>query len=275
MRLQGKVTLITGGAGGIGRVMSRRFAREGSAVVIADMLDDDGEQLVRSMGETNDRVVYQRTDVTQSDQVEAAVRRAVEEFERLTTVVNLAGWIRVSVATKQTEEDFDRTIATHIKGTWLTCKTALPELLKAEGAAIVNMSSMQAYRAIPGRVAYEAAKAGISGMTRAMALEFGPGGVRVNAICPGVIVTERSRSKHAEDTSEEHQQRILAYPLRRLGTPEDVTNVALFLASDEASWVTGSDVVVDGGISIQLAESLTYPPFRQLWNEAVPGANPT
>ncbi len=275
MRLHGKVALITGGAGGIGRVIARRFAREGAAVLIADMLDDDGEQLVRSIREADGRAVYQRTDVTRTDEVEAAVRRAVAEFGGLTTLVTLAGWLRVSVATQQTEEDFDKTIASHIKGTWLVCKAAMPELLRASGGAIVTMSSMQAYRAIPGRVAYEAAKAGISGMTRALALEFGPGGVRVNAICPGVIVTERSQSKHAEDTPDEHQQRILAYPLRRLGTPEDVANVALFLASDEASWVTGTDVVVDGGISIQLAEALTYPPFRRLWNEAVPGANPT
>ena len=274
MRLQGKVALIGGGAGGIGRAIARRFADEGAAVVIADLLERDGEQLVRSIEQTGGRAVYQRTDVTRSGDVEAAVARAVDVFGSLSTLVNLAGWLRVSVATQQTEEDFERTIAIHVKGTWLMCRAALPELLKGSGGAIVNMSSMQAYRAIPGRVAYEAAKAGISGMTRALALEFGPGGVRVNAICPGVIVTERSQSMHDADTPEEHAQRILAYPLRRLGTPEDVVNVALFLASDEASWVTGIDLVVDGGISVQLGEALTYPPFRRLWNEAVPGANP-
>jgi NAD(P)-dependent dehydrogenase (short-subunit alcohol dehydrogenase family) len=274
VRMQGKVALLTGGAGGIGRVIARRFAREGAAVVIADMLDEDGEQLVGEICQADGRAVYQRTDVTRADQVEAAVQRAVDEFGGLTTVVNLAGWLRVNVATKQTEEDFDKTIASHIKGTWLTCKMAMPHLLEAQGPAIVNMSSMQAYRAIPGRVAYEAAKAGISAMTRAMAVEFGPGGVRVNAVCPGVIVTDRSRDKHAQDTPEDHASRILAYPLRRLGTPEDVSNVVLFLASDEAGWVSGIDLFVDGGISIQLAEALMFPQFRALWNEAVPGANP-
>lgn len=274
MRLQGKVALITGGAGGIGRVISRRFAREGAAVLIADMLDETGEQLVASIREADGRAIYQHMDVTQSDQVEAAVARAVDEFGGLSTVVNLAGWLRINVATKQTEEDFDRTLATHIKGTWLTCKAAMPHLLEADGPAIVNISSMQAYRAIPGRVAYEAAKAGISAMTRAMAVEFGPGGVRVNAVCPGVIITDRTLEKRGEDKPEDRANRILAYPLRRLGTPEDVSNVVLFLASDEAGWVTGADIFVDGGISIQLAEALTYPPFRRLWNEAVPGANP-
>lgn len=274
MRLEGKVALITGGAGGIGRVIARRFAQEGAAVVIADLLDDEADAVVRSIHAAEGRAVYQRTDVTRSDQVEAAVRRAVDEFGRLTTVVNLAGWLRINVTTKQTEDDFERTLASHVKGTWLTCKTAMPELLTADGGSIVNISSMQAYRAVPGRVAYEAAKAGISAMTRAMALEFGPGGVRVNAVCPGMIVTERTRQSRGEDKPDDLAQRILAYPLRRLGTPEDVSNVVVFLASDEAAWVTGIDLFVDGGISIQLAEALLYPPMRQLWNEAVPGANP-
>jgi NAD(P)-dependent dehydrogenase (short-subunit alcohol dehydrogenase family) len=279
MRLQGKVALITGGAGGIGRVISRRFAREGAAVVVADLLDDDADEVVRSIREAGGQAVYQPTDVTRSDQVEAAVGRAVAEFGRLTTVVNLAGWLRVAVTTRQTEEDFDRTLASHVKGTWLVCKTAMPELLKAsasaQGASIVNISSMQAYAAIPGRIAYEAAKAGISAMTRAMAVEFGPGGVRVNAVCPGMIEHERTRAQRGVDKPYDHEQRILAYPLRRLGQPEDVSNVVLFLASDEASWMTGTDVFVDGGISVQLAEALMYPPFRELWNEAVPGGTPT
>ena len=275
MRLEGKVALITGGGGGIGRVLSWRFAREGAAVVVADLLDDQGQQVVQSIRDAEGLAIYQRTDVTQAEQVEAAVRRTVAEFGRLTTVINLAGWLRINVTTKQTEEDFDRTLASHVKGTWLTCKTAMPELLKANGASIVNISSMQAYRAIPGRVAYEAAKAGISAMTRAMALEFGPGGVRVNAVCPGVIVTERTREKRGEDTPEDRAQRILSYPLRRLGEPEDVSNAVVFLASDEAAWITGTDLLVDGGMSMQLAEALLYRPFRVLWNEAVPDANPT
>ena len=138
--------------------------------------------------------------------------------------------------------------------------------------AIVTLSSMQALAALPGRIAYEAAKGGISAITRALALEYGPAGIRVNAICPGVIMTPRNVARNSAITPAEHEARVEAYPLRRLGTPEDVAKVALFLACDNSSWMTGTNTVVDGGMSMQLAEAIHFPPFRRLWRDTVPQA---
>ncbi len=271
-KLEGKVAVVSGGAGGIGSCITRLFVQEGAAVVIADLLTDAGEQLAASLQTAGGRAVFQQTDVTQAAEVQAVIQRALQLYGRLDVLVNCAGWIRVEMAIRLAEADFDRTLATHVKGTWLMCKTAIPHMVAAGRGSIVNISSMQAHGAIPGRVAYEAAKGGISAMTRALALEYGPAGVRVNAVCPGVIMTERNQGRHAALTEEERRLRVESYPLRRLGTPEDVARAVLFLASDDASWVTGTDLLVDGGMSIQLAEAIMYPPFRRLWREVVPTA---
>jgi NAD(P)-dependent dehydrogenase (short-subunit alcohol dehydrogenase family) len=273
MKLQGRTAIITGGAGGIGQSVSRLFAAEGAQVAIADLLDQEGAQLEAELNHAGRKAFYQRTDVSDAGQVQALVQRTVEELGPPDILVTLAGWLRVAMAIHVEEADFDRTIASHIKGTWLLAKHSLPHMMQAGGGAIVTISSMQAYGAIPGRIAYEAAKGGISAMTRALALEYGPANVRVNAICPGIIITPRNEAKHGTDfTPDEVKARIESYPLRRLGRPQDVAKAALFLASDDASWITGTDVFVDGGHSIQLAEAVHFPPFRRLWQEAVPQA---
>jgi NAD(P)-dependent dehydrogenase (short-subunit alcohol dehydrogenase family) len=271
-KLAGKVAVVSGGGGGIGGCITRLFVREGAAVVIADLQQDQGEEIASSIVREGGQAVYQYTDVTRSAQVEAVMQRALQEYKCLDIVVNCAGWLRVEMAIRLDEADFDRTLATHVKGTWLMCKYAIPHMMQAGTGAIVNISSMQAYGAIPGRVAYEAAKGGISAMTRELALEYGPAGIRVNAVCPGVIMTERNLGRHAGLTEEERRLRVESYPLRRLGTPEDVANAVLFLASEDAAWITGTDLIVDGGMSIQLAEAVLYPPFRRLWRETVPSA---
>lgn len=272
LKLEGKVAVVSGGAGGIGGCITRLFAQEGAAVVIADLLKERGEEIAASIRKDSGRADFRDTDVTQAAQVQAAIQRAVDLYGRLDVLVNCAGWLRVEMAIRLAEEDFDRTIATHVKGTWLMCKYAIPHMMASGSGSIVNISSMQAYGAIPGRVAYEAAKGGISAMTRELALEYGPAGIRVNAVCPGVIMTDRNLTRHAGVAEEERQLRVESYPLRRLGTPEDIARAVLFLASDDASWVTGTNLIVDGGMSIQLAEAVMYPPFRRLWREVVPEA---
>jgi len=273
MRLDGKVAIITGGAGGIGQCITHLFVDEGASVAIADVLDDAGDHTEAAVNEAGKRAFYQHTDVTIAHDVEAIVARTVEEFGPPTVLVNCAGWHRFGPAIQAVEEEFDRALAVHVKGTWLMAKHVIPHMMRQGGGALVNVSSMQAYGAIPGRVAYEAAKGGISAMTRLLALEYGPAGVRVNAVCPGVIITPRNRKRHqVEFTEAEVQQRIECYPLRRLGTPEDVAQAVLYLASDDAAWVTGVNLFVDGGISIQLTEAVHFPPFRRLWQEAVPQA---
>jgi NAD(P)-dependent dehydrogenase (short-subunit alcohol dehydrogenase family) len=152
-------------------------------------------------------------------------------------------------------------------------KHTIPHLIAGGGGSIVSMSSMQAYRAIPGRVGVQAAKGGICAMTRELALEYGPAGVRVNSVLPGFTVTEKAERDYAKSaTPEELDLRRDCYPLRRFGRPDDVANAVLFLASDEAAWITGIDLLVDGGTSMQLAEAVMFPPFRRLWQQASPSA---
>lgn len=270
-KLEGKVAVVSGGSGGIGGCVARLFAQEGAAVVIADIRD--GEPLAAAIRDAGGRAVFQATDVTQVTQAQAAIQWAVDVYGRLDVLVNSHGWQRIEMAIRLAEEDFDRTIAIQLKGTFLMCKYAIMEMLKrGRGGSIVNLSSMQAYAAIPGRVAYEAAKGGISAMTRELAVEYGPAGIRVNAICPGVIMTEKLVKMTAAATEEETRLRIESYPLRRLGVADDVAPAVLFLASDDASWITGINLFVDGGMTVQLTEAVAYPPFRRLWNEVMPHA---
>lgn len=270
MRLAGKRAIVTGGASGIGEAVVRRFAAEGAAVVVADVQEDAGRALEAELGPA---VVFHRTDVTQAADVAAVVAFADGRLGGLDVVVNNAGWVRVAVAIKADEDDFDRMLATYLRAHFLMAKHALPVLIAGGGGSIVNMSSMQAYRAIPGRVGVQAAKGGICAMTRELALEYGPAGVRVNAVLPGLTMTEKATIDYAASASpDELDLRRQCYPLRRFGRPEDIASAVLFLASDESSWITGIDLLVDGGISMQLAEALVFPPFRRLWQEASPNA---
>lgn len=270
MRLEGKRAIVTGGASGIGEAIVRRFVAEGAAVVIADVDKEAGERLAHTLRPS---VRFHRTDVTSVLDIASTVDRTVEELGGVDVVVNNAGWVKVDVAIKAEEADFDRMLATYLRAHFLMAKHALPPMIRAGGGSIVNMSSMQAYRAIPGRIGVQAAKGGICAMTRELALEYGPSGVRVNAVLPGLTMTEKAARDYAVyATPEELELRRQCYPLRRFGTPDEVATAVLFLASDESAWITGIDLLVDGGISIQLAEALVFPPFRRLWQEASPNA---
>ncbi len=266
-RLEGKVAVVSGGSGGIGGAISRLFAEEGAAILIADLLD--GEPLASKIRSGGGRAAFQATDVMEANQVEAAMRRAVSLYGRIDLLVNSHGWSKIEMAVKISEADFDRTVGVHLRGTFLMCKYAIREMLKTGGGAIVNLSSMQALAALPGRVAYEAAKGGISAMTRELAVEYGPLGIRVNALCPGVIMSEKLVKANENATPEEMQRRIESYPLRRLGVPEDAARAALFLASDDASWITGVNLPVDGGMTVQVCEALAYPPFKRFWDDLI------
>lgn len=273
MRFAGKTAIVSGGAGGIGSHITRLLVNEGAKVAFSDVLDEAGAKLEAELTEQGKDVFFQRTDAVDSAQVESLVDRAVQTFGKPDVLVNSIGWNKVAMSAHMTEADFDKTLMTHVKGMWLMARHTLPHMMEKGQGSVVNISSMQAKGAIPGRVAYEAAKGGISAMTRALALEYGPAGIRVNAVLPGVIITPRNAKRHENEfNAEEVQLRLECYPLRRLGTPQDIASAAIFLASDDASWITGVDLLVDGGISIQLAEAIHFPPFRKLWQEAIPGA---
>jgi 3alpha(or 20beta)-hydroxysteroid dehydrogenase len=270
MRLEGKRAIVTGGASGIGEAIVRRFAAEGASVLIADVQEDAGRALA---SELETAALFRTTDVTSAEDIAAVVETARTELGGIDLVVNNAGWVKIDVAVEADAADFDRMLATYVRAHFLMAKYALPVLVAGGGGSIVNMSSMQAYRAIPGRVGVQAAKGAICALTRELALEYGPSGVRVNAVLPGLTMTDKAvRDYGAYATPEELDLRRQCYPLRRFGTPEDIASAVVFLASDDAAWITGIDLLVDGGISMQLAEAVVFPPFRRLWQQASPGA---
>lgn len=271
-RLAGKIAIVTGGAGGLGGDIVHALLEAGARVAVADIAAEPGPFLAPTLAAHSGNSFYQPTDATDPDAVATLVRQTVDRFGAPDVLVNSIGWRRVGPATTFAEADFDKTLATHVKGMWLVAKHALPPMIARGGGSIVNLSSMQATRAMPGRVAYEAAKGGISAMTRALALEYGPSNVRVNAVLPGHVTTPQKAARKTQASDDEKRLRLECYPLRRLGKPRDVSAAVVFLASDEASWITGIELVIDGGTSIQLAEAVHYPPLRRLWQQSSPAA---
>jgi len=246
--LEGKVALVTGGASGIGRATALAFAREGAKVVIADVAVEDGEETVRMIEESGGKAIFVETDVSQSDQVEALINKAVETYGRLDCVFNNAGIEGEQALTPDyTEENWDRVININLKGVWLGMKYEIPQMLKQGGGAIVNMSSVAGLVGFPSSPAYVASKHGILGLTKTAALEYATEGIRVNAVCPGVIRTPMVERATGGDPEVEAQFAAME-PVGRMGKPEEVAEAVVWLCSDAASFVTGHSMVVDGGL---------------------------
>jgi NAD(P)-dependent dehydrogenase (short-subunit alcohol dehydrogenase family) len=257
-RLQGKVAFITGAGSGIARSAARIFTQEGAKVVIAELRPELGrasEQLVREAGGD---ATFIETDVTKEESVKSAIQQTVARYGKLDVLYNCAGG---SVVEDRRVTDVDMSVWNHTQsldllGTFLCCRHGIPELIKAGGGAIVNMSSVVALRgAFPVHI-YTAAKGGVIALTKAMACEYAQNGIRVNAICPGVVLTDRVKKRFGENmnapATTPQTQAIKVdwkqYPFAT-GQPEDIANVALFLASDEARMVTGAILPADGGLS--------------------------
>ena len=238
MRFQGKVALITGGARGIGAATAARFAEEGAKVAVTD-IDFEGESPALQI----------QCDVTQRDQVEAAVAQTVSELGGLDILVTCAGVIRDNLLFKMTDDDFETVIATHLRGTFLAAQTAQAHMVEQKSGKMVLISSSSA-QGNRGQTNYSAAKAGIQGMTKTLAIELGPFGVNVNCVAPGFVVT-RMTAQTAERIGVEFEdfQKVAAeqIPLRRVGQPEDISGVIAFLCSDDASFVSGQVIYVRGG----------------------------
>ena len=258
-RLTERVAIVTGGAMGIGGATARRFAEEGARVLVVDIASDGGQQNVERIRAAGGTAESLRGDVSTEAGVQAMVDRAVSLWGRLDIVVNnayAANRTGRMDATRVPEAEWDQGMNVGLKAMYRAARLAVPHLRAAGGGAIVNMSSVHGLLVEPGQLVYETLKAGVINLTRQLAVEYGPDGIRVNAICPGHIVTERIEGRWREHPE---TLRFFAeqYPLRRTGTPNDIANAIVFLCSDEASFITGQALVVDGGLSIQLQEHLS------------------
>ena len=251
MRLKDKVALVTGAAQGIGYACAQAFAKEGARIVLSDVNGDKGRKAAESLG-----AAFARCDVSRKDQVVAAVDMAVENYGRLDILVANAGIVHAADFLDLAEEDFDRVLSVNLKGIFLAGQAAARQMVKqGGGGSIVNMSSVNAVMAIPNQVPYVVSKGGIAQLTKVMAVALAPHGIRVNAIGPGTILTELS--KQAVLTDDAARRKILSRtPLGRCGEPEEVAAVAAFLASDDASYLTGQTIYPDGG---RLALNYTVP----------------
>ena len=248
-RLQGKVALITGGASGIGRATAELFAQEGARVAIADIDVEAGNATAESISKAGGEAVFIPCDVTSFEACERAVGQITKQWQRLDILFNNAGVTRRASVLGTTEEEWDWVMDVNVKSVFLMSKAAIPIMVDGGGGAIVNTSSGWGLVGGKDAVSYCASKGAVVQLSRAMALDHGPAGIRVNAICPGDTDTPMLANE-AEQLGQTHEQ-ILAEsvdrPLQRVGYPEEIAQSVLYLASDAASFVTGTTLVVDGG----------------------------
>jgi NAD(P)-dependent dehydrogenase (short-subunit alcohol dehydrogenase family) len=248
-RLSGKTAFITGGGTGIGRACALAFAAEGAQVAVAGRRKEPLAAVTREIESSGGKAFAVTCDVVDRGAVEAAIASVARHLGRLNIIVNNAGAVMVGTAEETSDEDWSRVLATNLTGTFLVSRAAIPALRKSGGGSIVNIGS---YLGIVGRrqrAAYCAAKAGVAGLTRAMALDHAQDNIRVNCVCPAIVETEMSLVflSRAADPEAARKQRLAELPLGRFGKPEDIALMALYLASDESSWVTGTVFPIDGG----------------------------
>ena len=249
-RMDGKVALISGGARGQGAAEARLFAQEGAKVVIGDLLDVDGMRVAAEIAELGGEAIYVHLDVTKEEDWQSAVQAAVSAYGKLDVLINNAGIWRRGRVEDTTVEDWDAIQNVNSKGVFLGTKAAIPEMRKAGGGSVINISSTAGLVGGPRSTAYTASKGAVRLFTKATAIQYAGEGIRSNSIHPGPIDTEMiQRVWQGEDNSREES--IARTPLGRVGTVDDIAYGALFLASDESSFMTGSELVIDGGSTAQ------------------------
>jgi 3-oxoacyl-[acyl-carrier protein] reductase len=247
--LTDRVALVTGAGRGIGAATARRLAADGAAVAVADLTEGDTEETATAISDSGGTAIGVGCDVTVADQVEAAVDKVVAELGRIDILVNNAGIIRDNLLFKMSEEDWDTVIAVHLRGAFLCSRAAQRHMVSQRYGKIVNLSSISAL-GNRGQANYSAAKAGIQGLTRTLAIELGPFGINVNAVAPGFIATAMTdaTARRMGVEPEQFREAIAAMvPLRRIGLPTDIAGVVSFLVSEDASYITGQTLYVDGG----------------------------
>jgi len=250
MRLEGKVALISGGARGMGAVEAKLFVQEGAKVVFGDVREEEGQKLEAEIAESGGEAVFTKLDVTSADDWQSAVDLAVSRFGKLDILVNNAGIFDNATVENTTVEAWDRVLDINAKGVFLGSKSAIGAMREAGGGSIVNISSTAGLTGSTVSSAYNASKGAVRLLTKATAVQFGSEKIRANSVHPGPIETDMVKQVFLDDESL-RDERIAAIPQGRFGKPEEVANCGLFLASDEASYMTGSELVVDGGWTAQ------------------------
>lgn len=246
MRLAEKVAVITGGGRGIGHGIAVAFAREGARVVIAGR---DVGKLEATTNEIGPACLPVRADVSQVGDIERIINSAIAAFGGIHVLVNNAGVLLPGTAESHTVEEWDQTFATNVRGLWLLSRAVLPHMRAAGAGSIVNIASVLSMVAARNRAAYSASKGAVLTLTRAMALDHAPEKIRVNCICPGIVDTEMVARFNLDEAA--RRQRLALHPLGRFAQPQDIAGAAVFLASDESSWITGAAFPVDGGYTAQ------------------------
>lgn len=248
--LEGKVAIVTGGSSGIGLAVAQGFASHGGKVVIADVAD--GTEAVEGIKQAGGEAMFVKTDVSKTEDVRALVKAAVDAYGRVDFGVNNAGIGGPSATTGDyTEDDWNRVISINLTGVWSCMKYQLEQMVKQGSGAIVNMASILGWVGFPQAPAYVAAKHGVLGLTKAAAIEYAQQGIRINAVCPAFIYTPLLENAGMSEGSDPYNMLVGLHPMGRLGRPEEVSDLVLWLCSDGASFVTGSAYLVDGGYVAQ------------------------
>ena len=245
-RLENKVAIVTGGGSGIGRATCRRFLEEGARVVVADRNRAGAEETRTLIGGTDQDSAVSVVDISRAEQVESMVQETVSRFGKLDVLLNGAAiLIRTQPLIEVSELDWDLTMDTNVKGTFLCCKYAIPAMLANGAGSIVNIASMSGVQGRTFATAYSVSKAGVIHLSKVASAQYASQGVRVNSISPGGVDTPQMRGSTA--STEEFRQMNINHPMGRVGTPEEIANLITWLASDEASYVSGINYIIDGG----------------------------
>jgi len=248
MKLQDKVAIVTGAGAGIGRAIALEFALEGARVLVADMNAESGEGTAAKIRDSGQDAGFVAVDISRSEEVQAMVRTAVERFGKLDILVNNAAINTMGDSQALTEDAWHQTIAVNLTGTFLCSKYAISEIINAGGGAVINVSSVEGLSGFAGQVAYSASKGGVINLTKCLAIDHAKNNIRVNGICPADIVTPMFTDLVDQEGMEPMKEHMLRqHAMRRFGKPEEVASVAIFLASDASSYITGTNIIVDGG----------------------------
>lgn len=260
MRLKDKVAIVTGTGAGIGRSIAEIFAREGARVAAASRRAENGQPVVDEINDAGDKAIFIECDISRVEDVRKLIGDTLEAFGRIDVLVNNAGVNFAKPFEKTEPEDWDRVINTDLRGTYLCSRLAIPPMLEIGGGAIINIATVHTLACLSGAAPYDAAKWGMVGLTKALAVEFASRNIRVNALSPGLIDTQiwQDIQKAAPDLNQCLEYWKANIPMGRVGRPEEIAYAAVFLASDEASYVTGSNFLVDGGMTSQLISQAPY-----------------